>query len=102
MPLGSASQQACMYSPRAITSFNVSSSGIAPAKQSAEYSPSESPAAATTSGSLPPSSALSASSAASEQTTIAGWLTSVRRSSSSGPSKLICLRSKGTAASARS
>ena len=29
MPLGSASQQACMYSPRAITSFSVSSSGIA-------------------------------------------------------------------------
>ena len=93
MPLGVASDAACMAWPRRRTTSSPAAKSIAPAKTRAVYSPRLSPAApwqpSTTAGSL----AFRLSRAARLATKIAGWLTSVASSASAGPSKQSVRRS---------
>ena len=102
MPLGVASDAACIAWPRRRTTSSPASKSIAPAKTRAVYSPRLSPAApwqaSTTSGSL----AFRLSRAARLATKIAGWLTSVASSASAGPSMQSCRRSKPRTSPARS
>ena len=80
------SDAACIASPRALVTLTPSSKEIAPAKQRAEYSPSERPIAAVAESiTASPFSIRSFSTAAIDATKIAGCDTAVESSTSFGP-----------------
>mmetsp|Transcript_8468 Transcript_8468/g.20374 ORF Transcript_8468/g.20374 Transcript_8468/m.20374 type:complete len:216 (+) Transcript_8468:573-1220(+) len=87
IPVSTASEAACMASPRALVILTPSAKEMAPEKQRAEYSPKLKPIAQVASSSAScPFSSFSFSTAAMEATKIAGWEMTVESSFSLGPS----------------